>query len=103
MNSENFEMLVESISNLNRDELNDVVHAVKDRRNYLDSSDLEGFRIGDKVTWMHGSGINKTKYTGVVNKINNKTLGVKEDGRAWVGWRISAGALTKLEKTDEKK
>ena len=101
MQSEYFESLVNSISNLNRDELKEIVYAVNDRRSYLDATDLEGFRIGDKVKWKHGAGLNKTEYVGTVNKINQKTLGIKEDGRSWVGWRIQASCLTKIGENDE--
>tara|TARA_R100000808_G_C2152923_1_gene162700 strand:- start:4925 stop:5239 length:315 start_codon:yes stop_codon:yes gene_type:complete len=99
-NSEQLKYVLDSILTFDRDDLNHVIYAVKDRKNYLSSDDLKGFRIGDRVQWKHGTGLNKVKYTGTVSKINRKTLGVKEDGRGWVGWRISAGALTKLEETN---
>ena len=70
MQSEHFETLIDNISHLSRDELNEAAFAIKERRNYLAAADLEGFRVYDKVKWTHGSGLDKTEYTGTISKIN---------------------------------
>ena len=96
MGIDNFIELLEEVKEMDQDELTRLVHAVTDRRDYLRAKDLEGFRIGDKVSWENGRGTSKQTFRGIVEKINLKTIGLKEDGRPWVRWRCSPSLLTKL-------
>ena len=88
--------LIDAIQHFTDHELTQVVHAVTDRRDYLRAKDLEGFRVGDKVSFKGGRGSNRATYRGVIEKINLKTIGIKEDGRPWCKWRVSPSLLTKL-------
>ena len=96
MGLDNFLELLEEVKEMSQDELTQLVHAVTDRRDYLRAKDLEGFRVGDKVSWENGRGTSKQTFRGIVEKINLKTIGLKEDGRPWVHWRCSPSLLTKL-------
>jgi len=89
--------ILEEVKQMSEEQLTELVYAIKDRRDYLNSENLEGFRIGDRVTWTKGQSIYKETYKGEVYKINPKTVAVREDGRSWVKWRISPSMLTKLE------
>ena len=91
------EEMIKYVYKLNEEELTQLVYAIKDRRDYLNSKSLQGFRVGDRVTWTKGQSIYKETYKGEVEKINPKSVGVKEDGRSWVKWRISPSMLTKIE------
>jgi len=88
------EEMIKHVYKLNEDELVQLVYAIGDRRNILRYDKLKEFRIGDKVKWVHGRGMNKENYEGEVYKVNPKTIAVKEKGRAWMRWRISPSMLT---------
>ena len=96
MKVNNFLELLDEVKEMNQSELTQLVHAIHDRKDYLNAKDLEGFRIGDKVSWEKSHAI----YKGTVEKINLKTVGIKEKGRPWVHWRIAPSLLTKI-KGDE--
>ena len=100
MGLDNIVELIKEVDYMNQDELTQLIHAVQDRRDYLRAKDLEGFRVGDKVSWTHGKGMNKENYTGTIEKINLKTIGIKEEGRPWVKWRCSPSLLTKVKETE---
>ena len=99
MGLDNFLELLEEVKEMDQEELTKLVHAIHDRKDYLRAKDLEGFRIGDKVSFESGKGMNKETYTGIVEKINLKTIGIKEEGRPWVRWRCSPSLLTKVKET----
>ena len=99
MGLDNFLEILEEVKDMSQDELTQLVHAIHDRKDYLRAKDLEGFRIGDKVSFESGKGMNKETYTGIVEKINLKTIGIKEEGRPWVRWRCSTSLLTKVKET----
>ena len=96
MGVDNFLELLDEVKEMSQDELTQLVHAIHDRKDYLNAKDLEGFRIGDKVSWEKSH----ATYKGTVEKINLKTVGIKEKGRPWVHWRIAPSLLTKI-KGDE--
>ena len=100
MGLDNFYELLKDVKEMDEEELTELVCAVKDRRDILRYGKLKTFKIGDKVSWTHGQGMNKETYEGEVYKINPKTIAVKEKGRAWSRWRISPSMLTKI-KGDE--
>ena len=97
MGVDNFLELIEEVKEMNQEELTDLVHAISSRRDYLRTKDLEGFRVGDKVSWENGRGTSKQTFRGIVEKINLKTIGLKEDGRPWIRWRCSPSLLTRIE------
>ena len=92
--------LIKAIQYFTEHELTQMIHAVTDRRDYLRAKDLEGFRVGDKVFWEKGRGTDKETFKGTVEKVNRKTIGIKESGRPWMHWRCSPSLLTKV-KGDE--
>jgi len=100
MGVDNFLNLLEDVKEMSQEELTDLVHAIQDRRNYLQAKDLEGFRVGEKVSWVKGAGINKETYIGLIERVNRKSVAVKEEGRPWMKWRISPSLLTKVKETD---
>ena len=89
--------VLEEVNKMSEKQLTELVYAIKDRRDYLNQKHLSGFRVGDKVKWSDGRGLNKEYYTGEVFKINPKTIAVRETARAWSKWRISPNLLTKIE------
>ena len=96
MGVDNFLNLLEDVKEMSQEQLTELVHAIQDRRNYLQAKDLEGFRVGEKVSWVKGAGLDRQTYTGLIEKVNRKSVGVKEEGRPWVKWRISPSLLTKV-------
>ena len=96
MGVDNFIELLEEVKEMTEEELTQLVYAVKDRRDYLRAKDLEGFRVGEKVSWTKGRGTTKETFTGTIEKVNLKTIGIKEDGRPWSKWRCSPSLLTKV-------
>ena len=96
MGVDNFLELLEEVKEMRQEELTDLTYAIKDRRDYLRAKDLEGFRVSDKVSFEKGH----ETFTGTVEKINLKTVRIKEDGRPWVHWRVAPSLLTKI-KGDE--
>ena len=96
MGVDNFLELIDEVKEMTQEELTNLTYAIRDRRDYLRAKDLEGFRVSDKVSFTHGQSLDKKTYTGVVEKINRKTIGIKEDGRPWCKWRVSPSLLTKL-------
>ena len=86
--------IIKEVNLMSEEELTKLVYVIKDRRDILRYGKLKEFKIGDKVKWTHGQGINKEDYEGEVYKVNPKTIAVKEKGRAWMRWRISPSMLT---------
>jgi len=91
------EEMIKHIYKLNEDELKQIVYAITDRRDILRYDKLKEFRIGDKVKWVHGRGMNKENYEGEVYKVNLKTIAVKTSNKPWSRWRISPSMLTKIQ------
>ena len=89
--------IIKEVNLMSEEELTKLVYAIKDRRDILRYGKLKEFKIGDKVKWTHGQGINKEDYEGEVYKVNPKTIATKVDGKPWCRWRISPSMLTKIE------
>tara|TARA_R100001163_G_scaffold65834_1_gene65475 strand:- start:11796 stop:12095 length:300 start_codon:yes stop_codon:yes gene_type:complete len=96
MGVDNFLNLLEDVKEMSQEELTELIHAIQDRRNYLQAKDLEGYRVGEKVSWVKGAGLGKETYVGLIEKVNRKSVAVKEVGRPWMKWRISPSLLTKV-------
>ena len=89
--------IIKEVNLMSEEELTKLVYAIKDRRDILRYGKLKEFKIGDKVKWTHGQGMNKEVYEGEVYKVNPKTIATKVDGKPWCRWRISPSMLTKIE------
>ena len=73
--------MIQDIYTLNSDELNQVVDAVKLRRNQLHSLDAHSLRIGQRVSFQGRHGITEK---GTVEKIKIKYVLVRTDrGQRW--------------------
>ena len=73
--------MIQDIYTLNSDELNQVVDAVKLRRNQLHSLDAHSLRIGQRVSFQGRNGITEK---GTVRKIKIKYVLVETDrGQRW--------------------
>ena len=73
--------MIEDIGVLNNDELNQVVEAIKLRRNQLHFQDAHSLRIGDRVSFTGRHGIIEK---GVVEKVKIKYVLVRTDrGQRW--------------------
>ena len=89
--------ILEEVKEMSEEELTQLVYAIKDRRDILRYNNLKDFKVGDKVKWVHGQGMNKENYEGEVYKVNLKTVATKVKGKPWCKWRISPSMLTKIE------
>ena len=89
--------IIKEVNLMSEEELTKLVYVIKDRRDILRYGKLKEFKIGDKVKWTHGQGMNKEDYEGEVYKVNPKTIATKVKGKPWCRWRISPSMLTKIE------
>jgi hypothetical protein len=84
------------LGNFNNDQLNDIVMAVKYRRNQLAKVVKRGMCIGDQVKFDSQEG---RTVIGTVQKINRKYIIVKEQANSFNGglfatnWRVPASML----------
>jgi transcription antitermination factor NusG len=84
--------VVALIRNMNNDDLNTVVEAIKDQRSFLASQKSATLRAGDKVRFDRGPRRGGMA-TGTVLKVNKKTLKVDVQG---VKWRVAVGLVAKV-------
>ena len=82
---------VKAIHQANRDELNQIVEAVKLQRTFLAKQSARTFTVGDAVTFTGRSG---RKVVGTVNKVNPKTIIV--DSPTQGRWKVTASMLTQI-------
>lgn len=83
---------VELIYQMNNDELNQVVEAIKLKRTHLAKSVARSVRVGDVVSF---DGRGGQTVTGKVIKVNRKTL-VVQDSASHTRWRVTASLVTPL-------
>ena len=82
---------ITEIRNMNNDELNQVIEAIKLQRTYLARTTARAMAIGDTVEFdARGRTIR-----GVVTKINRKTVVVREQG--YGQWKVTASMLRMVE------
>ena len=82
---------ITEIRNMNNDELNQVIEAIKLQRTYLARTTARAMAIGDTVEFdARGRTIR-----GVVTKINRKTVVVREQG--YGQWKVTASMLRVVE------
>jgi hypothetical protein len=79
---------ITSIYSMTTDELNQVVMAVKQRRQFLNVNSIRALRIGDTVSFDNRHRV----IVGTVQKVNTKNVLVKQDGTHTV-WRVPANML----------
>ena len=71
---------VETIRNANMDELNTIIALVRDRQRSIQTEIGGSFRVGDSVYFNDKRG---AKVTGIIKKINRKTIKVDTGGYLW--------------------
>tara|TARA_B100000287_G_scaffold110706_1_gene103044 strand:+ start:1089 stop:1370 length:282 start_codon:yes stop_codon:yes gene_type:complete len=84
---------LKAIQIMEADELNTVVTAIKDRRDYLRTVELRQFSKGDTVSFEDKFG---TPKTGTIISIMKKNIKVKETDSN-ITWHISPNFLTVVE------
>ena len=83
---------VTAIRNADRNELNQIIEAVKLQQNYLARQSARTFMKGDAVQF---TGRGNRKVVGTVVKVNPKTIVV--DSPSQGRWKVTASMLTSLE------
>ena len=78
---------VDAIRNMNNDELNQVIEAIKLQRTWLAKTTARALAVGD---WVEFTARGRT-VTGKVTKINPKTVIVNEVG--YGNWKVTASLL----------
>ena len=79
---------ITEIRNMNNDELNQVVDAIKLQHTYLARTTTRSLTVGDTVSFTGRGG---RTVTGTVQKINRKTVVVDE---GITRWKVPASLLT---------
>jgi len=82
---------VDAIRNMNNDELNQVIEAVKLQRTWLARTMTRAMAVGDTVEFTGRGG---RTVTGTVTKINRKTVIVNE---GFTNWKVPASLLRVVE------
>jgi hypothetical protein len=87
---------VELIYQMDSDELNQIVEAIKLKRTHLARTVTRSVSVGDTVTFeARGRTV-----TGKVTKVNTKTLQVREEPRAGgftsTNWKVTASLVQKV-------
>lgn len=80
---------IDAIHKMNNNELNQVVSAIKLRRNYLTRQKAVTFMVGDRVSFAARG----MQVLGTVTKVNPKTILVKQDN-TFTTWKVHASLLT---------
>ena len=84
----NVQTAVAAIRNMNRDEIDQVVEAIKLQRTFLARSTARSLCVGDSVEFQGRQG----RVRGTVEKINRKTVLVREQGSG-TRWKVTASLL----------
>lgn len=88
----NVQTAVTAIRNMNNDEINQVIEAIKLQRTYLARSASRSLMVGDTVTF---DAKTRGRITGQVVKINPKTVQVRCN-RTQGLWKVTASMLTQV-------
>lgn len=88
----NTQSVLNAIRDMNNDELNAVIAAVKLQRNWLARSTARSLTVGDRVRFDAGR---RGFILGEVTKVNPKNILVKQDG-GFTTWRVQASLLEKI-------
>ena len=84
--------VVDQISRMDREELNQAIEAIKLRQTYLARQASRSFKIGDTVSF---TGRRNATVTGRVTKVKQKTV-VVLDNNSSTQWKVTASMLTPL-------
>ena len=88
----NVNTVITAIRNSDRDELNQMIEAVKLRQTFLARQASRSFVIGDIVSF---TGRRNATVTGRVTKVNQKTV-VVLDNNSRTQWKVTASMLKKI-------
>ena len=88
----NVNTVITAIRNSDRDELNQMIEAVKLRQTFLARQASRSFVIGDIVSF---TGRRNATVTGRVTKVNQKTV-VVLDNNSRTQWKVTSSMLTPL-------
>ena len=83
---------IQAIQNSDRDDLNQIIAAVKLRQTFLARKASRSFSVGDVVSF---TGRRNNTVTGRVTKVNQKTV-VVLDSNSSTQWKVTASMLTPL-------
>ena len=85
----NVQTAITAIRSMNNDELNQVIEAIKLQRTYVARQTARALMVGDTVRFAGRGG---RSVTGTVEKINRKTVIVK-DSASLTRWKVTASLL----------
>ena len=88
----NVQTAITAIRNADRNELNQIIQAVKLQQTFLAKQSARTFSVGDAVAF---TGRGNRKVVGTVFKVNPKTIVV--DSPSQGRWKVTASMLTSLE------
>ena len=88
----NVQTAIAAIRNTDRDELNQIIEAVKLQQTFLAKTSARSFSIGDAVSFTGRGG---RTVVGTVSKVNPKTIVV--DSPSQGRWKVTASMLKSLE------
>lgn len=80
--------VIEDLNKMDNEQLNEVAHAIKLRRNFIASHAVRQFVIGDRVEFNGKRG----KVVGEIKKVNRKNL-VVEDLNTMQMWKVPANMV----------
>lgn len=89
----NLQTAIAAIQGMDKDELEQVIEAVKLRRNFIARSTVRSLNVGDTVSF--DAGPRRGVRVGTVTKVNRKNVKVKEAG--YGTWNVPASLLTVVE------
>ena len=92
---DNFTNTIAAIHKMNGDQLNQLVQAIKDRRNFLTRQKAVTFAVGDLVSFAARG----MQVLGTVTKINVKTVQVRQNNSHTV-WKVHASLLSSVQQME---
>jgi hypothetical protein len=92
---DNFTNTIAAIHKMNGDQLNQLVQAIKDRRNFLTRQKAVTFAVGDLVSFAARG----MQVLGTVTKINVKTVQVRQNNSHTV-WKVHASLLSPVQQME---
>ena len=91
---QNYDYIYHGIMNANKDELNELISMIKIRQNRLREDASGKFVVGDWVKFDAGK---RGKVTGVVSKVNSKSVLVRQSvDKNVMNWKVSDPSILKL-------
>ena len=82
------------ILDMDTEQLDELIHTIKYRRDEINRELKDSFIVGDRVWFTHHN--NSKTVSGTISKINRKRIVVKEDDNEWMAWNVPPSILTKL-------